>query len=113
MTDNVNHPAHYTGFSNGAEVIDITENLSFNLGNVVKYAARAGRKTEDPLEDLKKAQFYLEREIARLTPKSFWTLESLQVLREKEWRKRDLQWTFVVNDGAASWYEDDLEEERV
>lgn len=64
--DPVNHPAHYTGFSNGAEVIDITENLSFNLGNVVKYVARAGRKTKDPLEDLRKAQFYLNRELARI-----------------------------------------------
>lgn len=66
MSDNVNHPTHYTGFSNGAEVIDITENLSFNLGNVVKYVARAGRKTANPLEDLSKARFYLEREINRI-----------------------------------------------
>lgn len=66
MTDSVNHPSHYTGFSNGAEVIDITENLTFNLGNVVKYVARAGRKTNDPIEDLRKARFYLNREIERL-----------------------------------------------
>lgn len=66
MADNVNHPAHYVGFSNGAEVIDITENLSFNLGNVVKYVARAGRKTADPREDLRKAKFYLDRELYRL-----------------------------------------------
>lgn len=64
--DVINHPQHYTGFSNGAEVIDITENLSFNLGNVVKYVARAGRKTANPLEDLAKARFYLEREINRI-----------------------------------------------
>ncbi len=66
MPDSVNHPAHYGGFSNGAEVIDITENLNFNLGNVVKYVARAGRKTVDPVEDLRKAQWYLERELARI-----------------------------------------------
>ncbi len=42
MSDMVNHPPHYTGFSNGAEVIDITENLTFNTGNACKYAARAG-----------------------------------------------------------------------
>lgn len=66
MSDAVNHPAHYNWFSNGAEIIDITENLTFNAGNVVKYVARAGRKTEDPLEDLRKAKFYLEREIHRL-----------------------------------------------
>jgi hypothetical protein len=48
------------------EVIDLTEQLNFNLGNVVKYVARAGRKTCDPKEDLKKAQWYLIREIYRL-----------------------------------------------
>lgn len=67
MADSVNHPPHYTGFSNGAEIIDITENLTFNLGNVVKYVSRAGRKTKDPMEDLRKARFYLNREIERLT----------------------------------------------
>ena len=69
-SDNLYHtvynPKHYQ-FSNGAQVIDITENLSFNMGNIVKYVARAGRKTADPLEDLLKAQFYLERELERLT----------------------------------------------
>lgn len=66
INENVYHPVHYIGFSNGAEVIDITENLTFNLGNVVKYVARAGRKTKDPIEDLEKAAFYLDREINRL-----------------------------------------------
>lgn len=68
MTDVVNHPAHYAeGWSNGAEVIDITENLSFNRGNAVKYIARAGVKDpEKLLEDLQKAQWYLNREIARV-----------------------------------------------
>jgi hypothetical protein len=64
--DMVNHPPHYAdGWSNGAEVIDITENLNFNLGNVVKYVARANRKGAQ-IEDLQKAKWYLEREIARL-----------------------------------------------
>lgn len=68
MGDNVNQPAHYQ-FSNGAQVIDITENLSFSRGNVVKYTARAGRKDgARELEDLLKARFYLEREIERLQP---------------------------------------------
>ena len=67
MTDNINHPHYYSeGWSNNAEVIDITENLSFNLGNVVKYVSRAGRKTDDPAEDLLKAKFYLNRELERL-----------------------------------------------
>lgn len=66
--DPVNRPSHYAkGWSNGAEVIDITENLNFNRGNAVKYIARAGRK--DPLrtvEDLKKARWYIDRELKRL-----------------------------------------------
>ncbi|MBY4212872.1 DUF3310 domain-containing protein [Rhodococcus fascians] len=67
MSDNVNHPSHYTGFSNGAEVIDITENLNFNRGNAVKYVARAGAKdTAKTVEDLLKARWYLDRELARL-----------------------------------------------
>lgn len=65
-SDPVNHPDHYTQFSNGAEVIDITENLNFNVGNAVKYLARAGRKTEDPVEDLRKAAWYVNRELDRL-----------------------------------------------
>ena len=68
MYDRVNHPSHYTGFSDGAEVIDITENLNFNRGNAIKYLARAGRK--DPateLEDLMKAEWYVKREIIRLS----------------------------------------------
>jgi len=67
-SDPVNHPAHYaTGWSNGAEVIDITEHLNFSRGNAVKYLCRAG--TKDPareLEDLRKARWYVNREIARL-----------------------------------------------
>lgn len=65
MTDAVNHPAHYTRFP--VEVIEITEHLNFCRGNAVKYIARAGAK--DPskeIEDLKKAAWYLDREIARL-----------------------------------------------
>lgn len=65
--DPVNSPAHYTGFSNGAEVIDITENLPFNRGNAVKYLARAGHKdSSKELEDLKKSRWYTDREIARI-----------------------------------------------
>lgn len=69
-SDPVNHPQHYTGFSNGAEVIDITENLTFNAGNAVKYAARAGRtdgrNKGAVAEDLRKAIWYLRRELDRL-----------------------------------------------
>ncbi|MFJ3084395.1 DUF3310 domain-containing protein [Streptomyces halstedii] len=68
-SDAVNHPPHYAdGWSNGAEVIDITENLNFNRGNAVKYLARAGKKggPEKELEDLQKALWYVSREVERL-----------------------------------------------
>lgn len=66
-SDNVSHPPHYAnGWSNGAEVIDLTEHLSFCAGNVVKYVCRAGRKDPDKhVEDLEKARWYLDREIER------------------------------------------------
>jgi hypothetical protein len=65
--DNVNHPKHYT--DGKIEVIDFIEDkgLNFHKGNVVKYVVRAGKK--DPskeIEDLKKALWYLNREINRL-----------------------------------------------
>lgn len=63
VSDAVNHPQHYTQFK--VEVIDITENLSFCAGNVVKYVCRAKFKGNE-LQDLKKAQWYLNREIERL-----------------------------------------------
>ena len=60
--DPVNHPAHYT--AGGIETIDFIEakRLGYNLGNVVKYITRAGHKGSQ-LEDLRKAQWYLTREI--------------------------------------------------
>jgi len=63
--DPVNHPAHYT--SGGIETIDFIEakRLGYNLGNVVKYITRSGLKGNQ-LEDLRKAQWYLSREIATL-----------------------------------------------
>ena len=67
-SDNVSHPPHYAdGWSNGAEVIDLTEHLSFCAGNVVKYVCRAGRKDPDKyVEDLEKARWYIDREIERV-----------------------------------------------
>lgn len=59
-------PPHYD-FPGGVMVIDLTEHLNFCRGNVVKYVARAGRKDiAAELEDLQKAQWYLQREIDRL-----------------------------------------------
>jgi hypothetical protein len=63
--DAVNHPMHYT--TGGIETIDFIEakKLGYNLGNVVKYITRSGLKGNQ-LEDLRKAQWYLSREIATL-----------------------------------------------
>lgn len=66
MTDLVNHPAHYTAHPSGVEAIQITEHLNFCVGNAMKYLWRAGLKTASPLEDLRKAEWYVKREISRL-----------------------------------------------
>lgn len=63
--DPVNHPPHYTDHPSGIECIRITEHLNFCIGNAVKYLWRAGRKG-DPVQDLRKAVWYIEREISRL-----------------------------------------------
>lgn len=67
MSDAVN-PAHYK--AGGIEVMDALEawglHESFCLGNVVKYIARSGKKAgADPVQDLEKAAWYLQREITR------------------------------------------------
>lgn len=63
--DAVHHPSHYTQFP--VEVIEITEQLDFCRGNAVKYLCRAGLKSKDTeLEDLRKAQWYVERAIEKL-----------------------------------------------
>ena len=64
MSDNVNHPAHYTSHPSGVECIQVVEHMNFNLGNAVKYIWRADLKN-DAIEDLKKAAFYVDREISR------------------------------------------------
>lgn len=64
--DAVEHPPHYTSHPSGVECITVTEHMSFNLGNAVKYIWRAGSKG-DAIEDLRKAAWYVQREIDRLT----------------------------------------------
>ena len=61
----INHPQHYN--MGKYEAIDVIEDwqLNFNLGNTVKYISRAGHK-DDIMQDLKKALWYLDREIKRL-----------------------------------------------
>lgn len=67
LNELVHHPAHYGGESNPYEAIKVIEDwqLGFHLGNAVKYISRAGKKG-DTLTDLKKAAWYLNREIERL-----------------------------------------------
>ena len=67
MKEMVNHPSHYN--DGKIEVIDFIEDkhLNFHRGNAVKYIARAGKKDKSKeVEDLKKAQWYIEREIKKL-----------------------------------------------
>ena len=66
MSKKISHPTHYGGDTT-YEAIKVIEawGLGFHAGNVVKYLARAGKKAgADPVEDLEKARFYLDRLIA-------------------------------------------------
>lgn len=63
--DMVNHPPHYTTHPSGIECIEVTRWMNFNLGNVIKYLWRTGSKG-DSLEQLQKAAWYLNDEIARV-----------------------------------------------
>lgn len=69
--DPVTNPAHYGGLGNPYETIKVIEawELGFCLGNTIKYISRAGKKGghRKLLEDLKKARWYLDREIERLS----------------------------------------------
>lgn len=62
--DPVNHPRHYTEHPSGVECIQITEHMGFCLGNAIKYIWRADLKGNS-IEDLKKAKWYLDREISK------------------------------------------------
>lgn len=72
MTDLINHPPHYTAHparcecGRQIECIQITEHMTFNLGNVVKYCWRLGLKSDDALTELGKAKWYIGREIERI-----------------------------------------------
>ena len=60
--DVVNKPKHYTEHPSGIECIQVTEHMGFNLGNAIKYIWRCDLK-KDAIEDLKKAKWYIDREI--------------------------------------------------
>jgi len=91
IMEHINHPAHYGGQDNPYEAIKVIEawELGFSLGNAVKYIARAGKKNADTREeDLRKAIWYLERELKTSSPKD--TIDELfkddrvrQLIRER------------------------------
>ena len=80
MTDTVNNPKHYTSHPSGVECIEITEHMNFCLGNAVKYIWRASLKGKE-IEDLRKARWYIDREIQRLA--------EMRSLEEAEMRSLD------------------------
>jgi hypothetical protein len=63
MHDPVNHPKHYNSHPSGVECITVTEHMNFNVGNAIKYLWRSDHK--NGVEDLKKARWYIDREIQR------------------------------------------------
>ena len=79
MSDSVNHPGHYTRWP--VEVICLTERESFLIGNVLKYALRAGAKAGSTYEeDMAKARWYARRHVDNVAARDFWQagLDSLQ-----------------------------------
>lgn len=67
--ETVNHPEHYNKHPSGVECITVVEHYGFNIGNAIKYLWRAGFKSPDPKEDLKKSVWYVQRELERLGEK--------------------------------------------
>lgn len=79
MSDNVNHPAHYTRWP--VEVINLTERETFLIGNILKYALRAGVKDGSTYgEDMAKARWYARRHVNNIAARASWQagLDSLQ-----------------------------------
>lgn len=67
MYDDVNKPRHYNVHPSKVEAIEVTEWLMGNLANATKYLWRSGDKEATPVRDLRKASWYLDREVKRLT----------------------------------------------
>ena len=104
MSDNVNRPRHYQG--DAVECIEAIEACCGHVedhyrGTIMKYVWRAGRKTLNPVEDLKKARWYLERwinsvELAEAAEaeadKAFGPIYKYEQDLEREYRKRPIEW---------------------
>lgn len=79
MSDNVNHPDHYTQWP--VEAINLTERETFLIGNILKYALRAGVKDGSTYEeDMAKARWYARRHVDNIAVRDSWQtgLDSLQ-----------------------------------
>ena len=99
--DAVNRPSHYAE-GREFETIDVIEdwNLGYHLGNAVKYISRAGRK-DDILQDLKKAQWYLNREIENLEIERAEVEGTLyELVEEKEEEAREVTYEDIRIDEA-------------
>lgn len=66
MSDKIEHPDHYKWHPSGVECVTIVQDFTYNLGTAIAYLWRAGRKTANAIEDLRKAQRHIDFEIARL-----------------------------------------------
>ncbi len=117
MTDEkIDHPRHYNAHASGVEAITLCEHLGFNLGNAAKYLWREGEKG-NALDDLRKAQWYLRREVERVRNGNGPALHPVQTLHAlaavndfvtaepQPWKREAIvaiaaaAWT--LNDGAA------------
>jgi uncharacterized protein DUF3310 len=90
QADAVEHPAHYTSHPSGVECITVTEHMSFLRGNAMKYLWRAGEKG-DALTDLRKARWYLDREIANLQARASGGVLPAGPLVDREALRRSLE----------------------
>lgn len=113
MSDNVNHPKHYTSDPSGIECIQITRHRNFNIGNAIKYLWRAGLKDDASLdinsktiEDLCKAMFYINDEIQ--------PLQNETISNSMHPQEGEIYW-FICDDLIVSdevWSNDDIDRGR-
>lgn len=81
--DMINNPPHYKSHPSGIECIQIVEHMPFNLGNAMKYIWRNGEKG-NPIQDLKKAAWYIQREIERLEKTEEFNAPTLGLIVDKK-----------------------------
>jgi hypothetical protein len=100
---NVEHPPHYKAHPSGVECIEITEHMNFCLGNAIKYIWRAGVKSNDTVEDLSKAVWYINREIAKIEKNQEERVREL-VRYEYTESDRSSEWRQPCNKEGSLWY---------